>query len=228
MDPIFRTTIVNHGEGWRVFTASSVTRYQIGIFMTTGSKNPSIKRVPESNALKGPDAIAMLLADHDKVKDLFKQFEELMDQEDKEEQKEAVAQKVCDALKIHAQFEEEIFYPAARVAIEDDDLMDDADIEHEAITELIEQIEAMHPSDDLYDAKVVVLGETVEDHVIEEEGEMFPLVKKSKTDTVTLGALMLERKKELMAELGVRDESVDISASTRTKKINPAQGRTLS
>lgn len=197
--------------------------------MTTGSKNPSIKRVPAANALKGPDAIAMLLTEHDKVKDLFKQFEELMDQEDKEEQKEAVALQVCNALKIHAQLEEEIFYPAARAAIEDDDLMDDADIEHEAITELIEQIEAMHPSDDLYDAKVVVLGEQVEDHIMEEEGEMFPLVKKSKIDTATLGALMFERKKELMAEMGVRDESVNMSDSTRTKKkSNPAQGRTLS
>ena len=197
--------------------------------MTTGSKNPGIKRVSASNAMNGPDAIAMLLADHDKVKDLFKQFEELMDQEDKEGQKEVVAQQVCNALKIHAQLEEEIFYPAAREAIEDDELMNEANVEHEAVMELIEQIEAMHPSDDLYDAKVAVLSEQVEHHVIEEEGEIFPLVKKSRIDTTTLGALMFARKKELLAEMGVLDESVDMSASIRTKKkAKPTQGRAYS
>ena len=119
--------------------------------MTTARK-PAPKRSSEI------DAITLLKADHDKVRELFKQFEELMDKEEAEEQKGVLAQKICNELKVHAQIEEEIFYPTVRAAIDDDELMDEADVEHEAVKELIEQIEAMRPSDDLYDAKVVVLG----------------------------------------------------------------------
>ena len=190
--------------------------------MTTASKP-----VSASQRTAGDDAIAMLKADHEKVRDLFKQFEELMEEEGSEKQKEALARQVCNELKLHTQLEEEIFYPAVRAAIDDDDLMDEAAVEHEGAKELIEQIESMRAGDDLYDAKVVVLSEQIDHHATEEEGEMFPKVKKAKVDTAALGMEMMERKQALMAEMGMTDESDDLGASNSKKKSKSTQGRTF-
>lgn len=191
--------------------------------MATASKHTPAKGSSNKN-----DAIALIKSDHDMVRDLFKQFEELMEDEDGAQQKEEIARRVCNALKVHAQIEEEIFYPAVRAAIDNDDLMDEAEVEHEAVDALIGQIEAMVPGDDLYDAKVVVLGEEVEHHIQEEEDEMFPLVKKAKLDTLDLGMQMIERKIELIAELGKPDESDDMGTPhTGKKKSKPVQGRSL-
>ena len=85
-----------------------------------------------------------------------------------------MVRKICNELTVHAQIEEEIFYPAVRKAIDDGDLMDEALVEHAGAKELISQLEAMDPEDELYDAKVTVLGEQIDHHVKEEEGEMFP------------------------------------------------------
>jgi hypothetical protein len=98
--------------------------------------------------------------------------------------------------------EEEIFYPAVRAAIDDADLMDEADVEHAGAKELIAQLVAMEPGDDHYDAKVTVLGENIDHHVKEEQGEMFPKAKKAKLDLAALGTKILARKKELHARSG--------------------------
>jgi len=190
--------------------------------MTTASKP-----VSASQRTAGDDAITMLRADHEKVRDLFKQFEELMEEEGSEKQKEALARQVCNELKLHTQLEEEIFYPAVRAAIDDDDLMDEAAVEHEGAKELIEQIESMRAGDDLYDAKVIVLSEQFDHHATEEEDEMFPKVKKAKVDTAALGMEMMERKRALMAEMGMTDESDDLGASNSKKKSKSTQGRTF-
>ena len=105
-------------------------------------------------------------------------------------------------LSIHAQAEEEIFYPAVRAAIKDDDLMDEADVEHAGAKNLIAQLEAMTPAHDHYDATVTVLGENIDHHVKEEEEKMFPKAKKAKVDTAALGAALIQRKHELLAERG--------------------------
>lgn len=189
------------------------------------------KRAPAVKGANGHDAIAMLKADHDKVRDLFKQFEELMDQDGPKKEMAALAQQACDALKIHAQIEEEIFYPAVREAIDDDELMDEANVEHAGVKELIEQIEAMRPDEDLYDAKVIVLGEQVEHHATEEEEEMFPLAKKAKVDTAALGAEMYQRKMALMAEMGIAEDGEDgmaASASAKKKPKSSQGGRAFS
>jgi hemerythrin superfamily protein len=102
---------------------------------------------------------------------------------------------------VHATTEEEIFYPAAREAVDDDDLLDEAEVEHASAKDLIAQIEAGSPSDPLYDAKVKVLGEYVRHHVKEEEGELFPKVKKAKVDLAELGLAIVARKEELLPEV---------------------------
>ena len=104
-------------------------------------------------------------------------------------------------LTVHAQIEEEIFYPAAQDAIKEPDLVDEATVEHASAKDLIAQIESSEPSDELFDAKVKVLGEYIDHHVKEEESEMFPQVRKAKLDLDALGAQLQERKGELTAEL---------------------------
>jgi len=143
------------------------------------------------------DAIAMLEADHKKVEGLFKQYEALGDRSVVNKKK--IADQICLELTVHAQVEEEIFYPAVRGPIKDGDLMDEAVVEHASAKELIAQISDMDPGDDLYDAKVKVLSEQIEHHVKEEEEEMFPKVRKTKVDLEALGQEMAMRKDELLA-----------------------------
>lgn len=150
------------------------------------------------------DAIALLMADHKQVRQLFARFEKLKAAGSNKE-KSAIVEQVCDALTIHTQIEEQIFYPAVRKAIEDADLMDEALVEHAGAKELIEQLQGMDPGDDLYDAKVTVLGEQIDHHVKEEEGDMFPKAKKAKLDTLALGAKMLKQKLALMAKMGISE-----------------------
>lgn len=154
------------------------------------------------------DAIAMLTADHKKVKALFREFDTLK-QKGSDEDKSALVEQVCNALKIHAEIEEEIFYPAVRKAIDDADLMDEALVEHADAKALIAQLEDANPSDDLYDAKVTVLGEQIQHHVKEEESDMFAKAKKANVDTAALGAKMLRRKETLMTEMGISSEDSD-------------------
>lgn len=143
------------------------------------------------------DAIALLKDDHKKVKDLFEKFDKLSDRS--KVNKKKIADQICLELTVHTQVEEEIFYPAVRDPIKDEDLMDEAVVEHASAKELIAQISEMDPGDDLYDAKVKVLSEQIDHHVEEEEDEMFPKVRKTKVDLLALGEQMAARKDELMA-----------------------------
>src|ERR1700710_1323492 len=100
------------------------------------------------------DALALLRADHQMVQELFDKYEKTRS----EDRKGAIAEQICKELTVHAQIEEEIFYPAAREAIRQEDLIDEATVEHQSAKDLIAQIEGGSPGDDLYDAKVKVLG----------------------------------------------------------------------
>lgn len=141
------------------------------------------------------DALDLLKQDHDAVDKLFKRFEKLG--EDEQGKHDCVSQ-ICEALTIHASIEEEIFYPEVRKKLADDEgVMDEAEVEHDGIKRLVAELEGMSAGEELYDAKVTVLGEYVKHHVREEENEMFPKVKKAKVDTAALGAEMAARKAEL-------------------------------
>ena len=145
------------------------------------------------------DAIDLLMADHREVEKLFGQFEKGADG-----RKDQLAQKICLALKVHTQVEEELFYPAARDALSDreEPMLDEAVVEHASAKQLIGEIEAMDAGDDLFDARVKVLSEMIEHHVGEEEKEMFPKVRKTDLDLTALGARMKARKDELMSRMG--------------------------
>lgn len=151
------------------------------------------------------DAIAMLKDDHKKVAQLFKQFENLNDADGADDEKASIVEQICAELTVHAQIEEEIFYPAAREAIDEDDLIDEAEAEHADAKELIAQLESLEPGDVEYDEKVKLLNEEIDHHVEEEEAEMFPKVIKARVDTRDLGRQMNQRKEELMAEMGDPD-----------------------
>ncbi len=144
------------------------------------------------------DAIALLKADHRKVEELFEQFEGARSSASKQK----IADQICTELKIHTMIEEEIFYPAFRGRIEDD-LMDEAYVEHDGAKVLINDIVAGAPADDFYDAKVKVLSEEIKHHVHEEEMPsegMFAQCRKTDVDLVALRDAMLARKQELTAQ----------------------------
>jgi hemerythrin-like domain-containing protein len=155
-----------------------------------------------ATASKSTDAITLLRADHDKVKKMFKDFERLH-KDGSDEDAELLAKEICDELTVHTTIEEELFYPPLRAALDDDDLLDEAEVEHASAKDLIAQIRAMSASDDKFAAKVTVLGEYIDHHVKEEHDEMFPKARKTELDMAALGEDMLSRKKELMAEMGI-------------------------
>lgn len=144
------------------------------------------------------DAIALLKADHRKVEALFEQFETARG----DGRKETLARQICTELKVHTMIEEEIFYPVFRGKIEDD-LLDEAYVEHDGAKMLINDIEAGGPDDDFYEAKVKVLSEEIEHHVGEEEKPsegMFAQCRETDVDLVALRDQMIARKRELMAQ----------------------------
>ena len=149
---------------------------------------------------KSNDAISLLVKDHKDVKAMFELFEGLTDRS--KVSKKKIADQICHALIVHTQVEEEIFYPAVRKAIKDDDMMDEALVEHAGAKDLIAQILDMDAGEDLFDAKVKVLSEQIEHHVREEEDEMFPKVRKTNLDLLALGAEMATRKEQEAAGAG--------------------------
>ena len=168
------------------------------------------------------DALHLLAEDHKKVIEMFEDFEEMKEENSEDEEAlQLLVETACAELTIHAQVEEEVFYPAAREAIDDMDLLDEAEVEHASARQLISELAAMQPGDDLYAAKFTVLGEYVKHHIQEEEKELFPKLKKAHIDLVELGEEIRERKLELQDELGVtsadEEEENDEDAASRSK-----------
>ena len=149
---------------------------------------------------KKQDAIQLLRADHREVEELFEKFEKASG----DEKKEQIARQICTELKVHTMLEEEIFYPALRGKVEDDDL-DEAMVEHDGAKLLINEIEASGAAADFFEAKVKVLQEQVEHHIKEEEkeqGNLFSQARKTDVDLDALGEQMAARKAELMSQAG--------------------------
>ena len=164
------------------------------------TKSTQTSTAAKLNGMPGAqDAIAMLTEEHREVSDMFEQFENLSDRA--KATKAKLTEKICNALIAHTTIEEEIFYPAVREAVKDEDMIDEAVVEHASAKDLIQQLQEMNPEDDLYDAKVKVLGEQIDHHVKEEEEEMFEKARKSGLDLIALGQEMAQRKQEIIATM---------------------------
>ncbi len=143
------------------------------------------------------NAIDLLKRDHKEVEELFDQYEKAKDDADTAAKQE-LAVRICAALSVHAQIEEEIFYPAMRRRGEEArELVDEAAVEHQSMKDIIGRLESAPPDDPLYDAGVKVLSEYVKHHVKEEENELFPEAKSADIDLDALGLTMVKRKQEL-------------------------------
>ncbi len=149
------------------------------------------------------DACDLLDTDHKAVKKMFKEYEELMNSRGRSvpQKKLDLAHQICHELTVHMQIEEEIFYPALRAVLKDTDDVAEAEVEHQSAKDLIAQIEGTAEADEMFDAKVTVLGEYIDHHVKEERNEMFPKARSArKLDLVAMRDELMARKEELMAE----------------------------
>ncbi|MCC7274242.1 MAG: hemerythrin domain-containing protein [Alphaproteobacteria bacterium] len=152
----------------------------------TPPKRRAAPAAPRQRTVRKPDAVALLKEDHRAVEAKFERYEKIRERAD-DARKAALVAEICAALKLHTAIEEAVFYPAARAVMEDQDLLDEADVEHASAKELIAQLEAGSPADDHYDAKVKVLGEYVKHHVKEEERELFKEARKAGMDMRAVG-----------------------------------------
>ena len=157
--------------------------------------------LPKGMLKDNQDAISLLEADHDKVLELFERFEDIKDGHAVKEKQTIVAD-ACRELTLHTKLEEEVFYPAVRGAVDDDDLMNEALVEHDGAKSLIEDLEGMDAGDEMFNAKFTVLAENVRHHVKEERDEMFPRVRATTIDLKALGQKMLARREQLMKSNG--------------------------
>jgi hemerythrin-like domain-containing protein len=185
-------------------------------------------RSTQSSSDSPRDAIALLKQDHKTVSSLFEEFEKA-----DEEEQSAIAQRVCQLLTVHAMIEEELLYPAAKEAFEDEedeDLVNEAEVEHGSAKDLIAKIEGMTSDDEHFKATVSVLGEYIKHHVKEEENQLFPQLRKTELDLKELGARLAERKFALMEQMGIEAEEEpqprkrSARGGTRSKSGNRRSG----
>lgn len=163
---------------------------------TTDAKGEASAQLADAAA--GEDAITLLKSDHRNVEQLFSQYKTAK----RRDQKNKIVQQVCQELIVHTKIEEEIFYPACREHV-DDDLLDEAQVEHDGAKTLINELLAGQPSDEFYDAKVAVLSEYIKHHVAEEEKRTEGIFAKAKAgglDMKELGQRIAARKAELTAQ----------------------------
>ena len=143
------------------------------------------------------NGLELLREDHRRVQALLDRFEALGEKGDRRV-KERVARQVCAELLLHARLEESILYPLSREALDIGDKIDEAEVEHEGVENLIQKLNDMDADDDQFDATVKVLGEQVKHHVEEEESEMFPAIQASGMDLDALGDELATRRQELL------------------------------
>jgi hemerythrin superfamily protein len=153
------------------------------------------------------DAISLLKADHREVEDLFRQFENASDSSEKV----ALASAICHALGVHAEIEEQIFYPESRRVLDEEsqDIVDEAVVEHASLKNLMSDLADMRADDELFDARVKVLKEYVQHHVEEEESEYFPKVAKTRLDLRAVGARLQALKDQI-----IDDHPPEVTADT--------------
>lgn len=143
------------------------------------------------------DAIDLLQSHHDEIRQLFEDYELLLDENAPRADRQNLALEICAALTLHAALEEELLYPAARAALDNPRVLDAALVEHAVARGLVAEIEGLEATDELFDARVTVLGEYVLHHIEEEEEELLPQLYDTPLDLTKLGQQMADRREEL-------------------------------
>jgi hemerythrin-like domain-containing protein len=163
------------------------------------------------------EILEMLKEDHQRVKKAFKAAQKL-DPEEDSEALQALVEETCTDIEIHARLEEELFYPAAREALKEQDLIEEAEVEHASAKMLIQQLRELSPDDPKYAATFKVLGEYIKHHVKEEETELFEqLSARTKVQWEELQQQMLALRETLMAEMGVGEEEEEEDSRSRSR-----------
>ena len=158
------------------------------------------------------DALTLLRAEHERIRQLFGDYGRLRGQdheEDEDEQKAALVDDLCHALTVHGMLEDEIFYPVLRAALDDPELLDEAEEEHMGMRELIARLEVMYPGDEHFEALVAVLAEEVAHHVAREESEMFEALRTAGVDLMRLGRRLATRRREIEEDLDDVEGMID-------------------
>jgi hemerythrin superfamily protein len=168
-----------------------------------------------------PNAVQLIKQDHKKVASLFEKYNKTKGQE----AKQRIAEQAMQQLEVHAQIEEEIFYPAVRQELNDGALVNEALKEHKAVKELIDELKAMDGEDDDFDEKWAELVADVKHHVQEEETELLPQAEESEMDLADYGQQMAERKKELIDENGGSSSGASRPGSRSKKSAKHADQR---
>lgn len=184
---------------------------------TQSTPTKSTRRAPAKKSATA-SVIKSLTDDHKKVKKMFDEFMKLKEKGGSDEQKQLIVDTACAELTIHAQLEEELFYPAAREALDDLDMINEAEVEHTCAKQLISELSIMQSSDEMYDAKFIVLSEYVKHHIDEEEKEMFPKMKKANLDLSEMAEELEERRMELRDELGFTAEKPEKKSAARARR----------
>lgn len=162
-------------------------------------RRTAAKKTTAKKANGTVNALDLLMEDHAKVQAIFKKYKTLMKKDGSDEEKMELVKQACEALAVHAQIEEEIFYPAIRDAVEPS-LLAEAFVEHDGAKELIEQLQDMDAGEALFDAKFIVLGEQVKHHIEEEETKIFPKLRRAGLDLVAIGEELKDMKEQLEPE----------------------------
>ena len=168
-----------------------------------------------------PDALALLRADHAQLRLLFARCEDLRGLEDAEETLAELVDDLCDALIVHTMIEEELFYPALRAASGDDELFDDAELEHAGARELVSQLEVMYPGDEHFDTTLAVLAEEVAHHIAQEEAEMFALARTAGVDLTALGQRLALRQAQLEEDMSAPPAAFDAAMPHDGRRTPP-------
>lgn len=173
------------------------------------------------------DVLDMLKQDHQQVKKAYRSFTR-MDRAAEPLRAEALVRQVLADLLVHATLEEELLYPAARLALAEPDLIDEAEVEHASTKALILQLSGMQADDPKFTACFTVLCEYVLHHVKEEEGEMFPQLQTARLDWETLADAMRTRRTELApedADDADDDQPADAQAAAPTQRASAPPAR---
>jgi len=168
--------------------------------------------------------IAMLKADHKKVKKAFKDFQKIDPKEDADSAEALVSQTLAE-IEVHASLEEQIFYPAARSAIKEEDLIDEAEVEHMTAKVLIEQLKGMSPDDEKFAATFKVLGEYIDHHVKEEEGQIFKQITRAGVDWDSVLEEIQTQRMQLLEEKGLPAEEQEVEATPSRARASHSTSR---